>query len=55
MPHDYEAPCTLAQAQRPPLPPQYTVWLAIRRFLDEHEGRAITLAAATPSTKGNKR
>lgn len=53
--NDYEALCTLAQAQRPPLSLQYAVRLAIRRFLDEHEGRAITLAAATPLAKGSKR
>lgn len=52
---DYEALCTLAQAQRPPLSLQYTVRLAIRRFLDEHEGRAITLTAATHSPNRSKR
>jgi hypothetical protein len=43
---DYDALCALAQAQRPPLSLQYTVRLAIRRFLDEYEGRAITLTPA---------
>lgn len=52
---DYEALCTLAQAQRPPISLQYAVRLAVRRFLDEHEGRAITLAAANPLSKGSKR
>lgn len=52
---DYDALCALAQAQRPPLSLQYTVRLAIRRFLDEHEGQAITLVAANPSAKRSKR
>jgi hypothetical protein len=52
---DYEALCALAQAHRPPLSLQYTVRLAVRRFLDEHEGRAITLAVANHSAKRSKR
>ena len=52
---DYAALCALAQAQRPPLSLQYTVRLAIRRFLDEHEGRAITLAAANAPAKRSGR
>ena len=48
---DYEALCALAQAQRPPLSLQYAVRLAIRRFLDEYEGRAITLALASPAKR----
>lgn len=52
---DYEALCALAQAQRPPLSLQYTVRLAIRRFLDEYEGRAITLTAANPPARGSRR
>ena len=52
---DYEALCALAQAQRPSLPLQYVVRLAIRRFLDEYEGRAITLTLADSSTKRSKR
>lgn len=43
---DYEALCALAQAQRPPLSLQYTVRLAVRRLLDEYEGRAITPSPA---------
>lgn len=34
---DYEALRKLADAQRPPLPLQYVVRLAIRRFLDQPE------------------
>lgn len=52
---DYETLCALAQAQRPPLSLQYTVRLAIRRFLDEHEGRAITLAPANPQEGRGKK
>lgn len=52
---DYEALCALAQAQRPPLSLQYTVRLAIRRFLDEHEGRAITLAPANQPARRSKK
>ena len=51
---DYEALCALAQAQRPPFSLQYTVRLAIRRFLDEYEGRAITLAPANAPAKRGK-
>lgn len=32
---DYEALRKLAEAQRPPLPLQYIVRLAVRRFLDQ--------------------
>lgn len=32
---DYEALRKLAEAQRPPLPLQYVVRLAVRRFLDQ--------------------
>ena len=35
---DYDALRRLAGAQRPPLPLQYVVRLAIRRFLDQPEG-----------------
>lgn len=35
---DYEALRRLAEAQRPPLPLQYVVRLAVRRFLDQPEG-----------------
>jgi len=52
---DYDALCALAQAQRPPLPLQYAVRLAIRRFLDEYEGRAITLTPANAPAKRSKR
>lgn len=52
---DYEALCALAQAQRPPLSLQYAVRLAIRRFLDEHEGRAITLTPAHAPAKRSRR
>lgn len=52
---DYEALCALAQAQRPPLSLQYTVRFAIRRFLDEFEGRAITLTPANSPEKRRKR
>jgi hypothetical protein len=52
---DYEALCSLAQAQRPPLSLQYAVRLAIRRFLDENEGRAITLTAANSPAKRSRR
>ncbi|WP_291298494.1 hypothetical protein [Elioraea sp.] len=52
---DYEALCALAQAQRPPLSLQYTVRLAIRRFLDEYEGGAITLTPAHSSAKRSRR
>lgn len=52
---DYDALCALAQAQRPPLSLQYTVRLAIRRFLDESEGRTITLSPANATAKRSKR
>lgn len=52
---DYEALCALAQAQRPPRSLQYAVRLAIRRFLDEHEGRAITLTPAHAPAKRSRR
>lgn len=52
---DYEALCALAQAQRPALSLQYAVRLAIRRFLDENEGRAITLTPANASAKRSRR
>lgn len=38
---DYEALCTLAESQRPPLPLQYVVRLAIRRFLDQPEATLL--------------
>lgn len=38
---DYEALRKLADAQRPPLPLQYVVRLAIRRFLDQPEGMLL--------------
>lgn len=38
---DYEALRELAEAQRPPLPLQYVVRLAIRRFLDQPEGALL--------------
>ncbi len=38
---DYEALCKLAEAQRPPLPLQYVVRLAVRRFLDQPEGHVF--------------
>ena len=40
-PGDYEALRKLAEAQRPPLPLQYVVRLAIRRFLDQPEGTLL--------------
>lgn len=52
---DYEALCALARSQRPALSLQYMVRLAIRRFLDESEGRTITLAAANPPANRSKR
>ncbi len=45
---DYKALCALAQAQRPPLSLQYTVRRAIRCFLDEYEGRIITITPGSP-------
>ena len=38
---DYEALRKLAQAQRPPLPLQYVVRLAVRRFLDQPEATLL--------------
>jgi hypothetical protein len=38
---DYEALRKLAEAQRPPLPLQYVVRLAIRRFLDQPEATLL--------------
>ena len=38
---DYEALRKLADAQRPPLPLQYVVRLAIRRFLDQPESTLL--------------
>ena len=52
--YDYEALCSLAQAQRPALSLQYTVRLAVRRFLDEHEGRTITLVANSPAKRSRR-
>ena len=38
---DYDSLRKLAEAQRPPLPLQYVVRLAIRRFLDQPEGALL--------------
>ncbi|MBK6897618.1 MAG: hypothetical protein IPH06_13630 [Alphaproteobacteria bacterium] len=38
---DYEALCKLAESQRPPLPLQYVVRLAVRRFLDQPEATVL--------------
>jgi hypothetical protein len=38
---DYDDLRKLAEAQRPPLPLQYVVRLAIRRFLDRPEGSLL--------------
>ena len=38
---DYEALRKLADAQRPPLPLQYVVRLAVRRFLDQPEATLL--------------
>lgn len=38
---DYEALRKLAEAQRPPLPLQYVVRLAVRRFLDQPEAMLL--------------
>lgn len=38
---DYDALRRLAEAQRPPLPLQYMVRLAIRRLLDQPEGTLL--------------
>lgn len=44
---DYEALRKLAEAQRPPLPLQYVVRLAVRRFLDQPEGPLVKPARET--------
>ncbi|MHB8388897.1 MAG: hypothetical protein ACYDBH_04850 [Acidobacteriaceae bacterium] len=46
---DYEALRKLAEAQRPPLPLQYVVRLAIRRFLDLPESLLLKPAAGDKS------
>jgi hypothetical protein len=38
---DYQALCELAEAQRPPLPLQYVVRLAVRRLLDQPESSLL--------------
>lgn len=38
---DYDALRKLAEAQRPPLPLQYVVRLAVRRFLDQPEATLL--------------
>ena len=48
---DSETLCALVQEQRPSVPLQYTVRLAMRRFLDKYENRVITLAS-TKRSKG---
>ena len=52
---DYEALCTLAHEQRPPISLQYTVRLAIRRLLDECESHTITLVPTSPPARQNNR
>lgn len=42
-PRDYEALRRIADAQRPPLSLQYVVRYALQEFLDQHEGRQLTL------------
>lgn len=41
---DYEALCKLAESQRPSLPLQYVVRLAVRRFLDQPEATLLRTA-----------
>lgn len=45
---DYEALRKLAEAQRPPLPLQYVVRLAVRRFLDQPEATLLRPAGDDP-------
>ena len=45
---DYEALRKLAAAQRPPLPLQYVVRLAVRRFLDQPEAAVLRHAGDEP-------
>jgi hypothetical protein len=52
---DYDALCALAKAQRPPLALQFAARLAIRRFLDECEGRTITFTPANAPAKRSGR
>lgn len=42
---DYDALRKLAEAQRPPLPLQYVVRLAVRRFLEQPGGMLLNSAA----------
>lgn len=52
---DYDALRARSQGQRPRLSVQYIVRLAIRCFLDEHEGRVITLVPVNDLAKWSKR
>lgn len=45
---DYEALRRLAEAQRPPLPLQYVVRLAVRRFLDQPGATLLRPAGNEP-------
>lgn len=45
---DYEALRKLAESQRPPLPLQYVVRLAVRRFLDQPEATLLRPAGDEP-------
>lgn len=45
---DYEALRKLAEAQRPPLPLQYVVRLAVRRFLDQPKATLLRPAGDEP-------
>lgn len=40
---DYDTLKLIAESHRPPLSLQYVVRYALQRFLDEHEGKQLTL------------
>ena len=46
-PRAYDALRQVAESQRPPISLQYVVRYALEEFLDQHEGRALTLKLKT--------
>ena len=45
-PDNYEALRRIAESHRPPLSLQYVLRYAVQRFLDEQEGKQLTLKLA---------
>ena len=46
-PRAYDALRQVAESQRPPISLQYVVRYALEEFLDQHEGRPLTLKLKT--------